>query len=65
MEFEETAFVSNISSLQDEDENSVDAIELTDGRVLAISDEAVTLFESMEQLQTSLASDTQRPRIEL
>jgi hypothetical protein len=65
MQFEETAFIRNVSSLEDEEGNSVDAIELTDERVLAISGDAVTLFENMEQLQDSLEGEVDRPRIDL
>ena len=54
MDIENTTFISNISSLEDEDGASVDAIELTDGRVLAITGDAVVLYEDMEDLQESL-----------
>ena len=64
-EIENTTFISNITSHDDEDGDSVDAIELTDGRVLAITGDAVVLYEDMEDFQGSLANSVERPRIEL
>ena len=64
-EIENTTFISNISSHDDEDGDSVDAIELTDGRVLAITGDAVILYQDMEDFQGSLANSVERPRIEL
>ena len=64
-EIESTTYISNISSHDDEDGDSVDAIELTDGRVLAITGNAVVLYEDMEDFQGSLANSVERPRIEL
>ncbi len=64
-EIEKTTFISSISSHEDEDGSSMDAIELTDGRVLAITGDAVVLYEDMEDFQGSLANSVERPRIEL
>ena len=65
MKIKDTTFIGKISSYEDEDGASVDAIELTDGRVLAITGDAVVLYADMEDLQESLANSPEHPRIEL
>ena len=65
MEFANTSFIQAVSSFDDDEGNCVDTIELTDGRVLAVDGEGVTLFENIQDVYDSVGYETWRPRIEL
>lgn len=43
-------FIKNVSACDSGGGNELDVIELKDGRVLAISDEAVVLYSDMDDL---------------
>lgn len=54
--------ITNVSTWDSGGDVELDLVELADGKVLAISDEAVVLYDSMEDLQTGEA-DKERPTI--
>ena len=60
----ETDRIKSVSTWGSGGNIELDLIELTDGRVLCVSDEAVVLYKDIEDLETGNASAT-RPHIDL
>lgn len=64
MEINDLNYVTAVSVLDFEDD-SVDVIELVDGRVITIDGDRIALFESMAALHNSEVDDSERPSIPL
>lgn len=60
----ETDRIKSVSTWDSGGGIELDLIELTDGRVLCVSDEAVVLYKDMDDLEAGNAS-TGRPHIDL
>lgn len=54
--------ITNVSTWDSGGDMELDLVELADGKILTISDEAIVLYDSMEDLMTGDASK-ERPTI--
>lgn len=63
MSIENCAYIKGVSSWDSGGGMEIDIIELADGRVLGISEDAVILYESMEDLESGDAE--MRPMLPL
>jgi hypothetical protein len=62
---EDLIHIKSVTSWDSGGGMQVDLVELTDGRVLGITDESVVLYADMEEAMGSGEANTSRPHIDL